>query len=319
MNKIKNAVIKFWSTCFSAKRMYEILVFIVSGPIGWLIFRHVKHKRLEKEMYKQIYLEDMKKQADLQKDAIDIVSNIRYNKMEDIDVTLSGRDSNETNKLLLTAFEEYVDIYLIKGTMGEEYESKLNDYVRHFNLGQLVTNNSSNLRLIQSHIIRDIENGILPVNVSGGENFILSKGEKLVYVFNNVMCYEDVMRREYSGSTGSVSFSMGKGSRVRMGGGGGTSKQVTELKPIGEGTFVLSTGGIYFRTMQKSDKIPFVKIVVIAAMQGEEVVTPTKYGTTQKIKISNGLVIYTNRSRNIFDGFPDCEFARNLVLKLSQI
>ena len=174
--------------------------------------------------------------------------------------------------------------------------------------------------MVKSSILRDIANGELPkseITIGGSSSFVLSKGEKLIWVFNDVKCYEDVSKRVYEGGSVGMSFKVGKGTRVRMGSGGGQSVVKTELKVIGSGNLGLTNKALYYQTKEKSVKTPYSKINSVVTIQNAKVSVMGEY-YPKDVLITEGLCIYQDGLRNIFDNI-DGDFVCRLITGANQL
>lgn len=174
------------------------------------------------------------------------------------------------------------------------------DFVTCVNLTPAEINNyGESLRKLkqkydQSKIINKLKNGIYPSNLDCP--ILISQGESLVYIYNNVTMLQEKIEKEYSGDRSGWSFRVMKGVTYHKGG--------TKLKPIehsymkneGVGDLYITTQHLIFQSNSAALKIPYKKIVGI-----------TPY--------SDGIDVHrdgTNVKRLVFQGF-DGSFLMQLM------
>jgi len=195
-----------------------------------------------------------------------ISSSQNLDDFEGIRLLLTEKTENEKREILTKAFEQFIKPLFDNGIISLENEEKIKAFIDFFLLSPETLNKRGYYnKLVKSSILRDIANGELPkseIAIGGSNSFVLSKGEKLIWVFSGVMCYEDVSKRVYQGGGGGMSFNMGKGVRVRASSGRGQSVTKTELKMIGNGSgnLGLTNQALYYQTNEKSMKIPYSKL-----------------------------------------------------------
>ena len=97
-----------------------------------------------------------------------------------------GQD--QTNQLLIRAWEASVEGALEEGLVSLDEENALTKYADHFNLTQEdLDGKGAQTSLVQAAVIRDITQGIIPQrqNVTGSIPFNLMESETLVWVMQN--------------------------------------------------------------------------------------------------------------------------------------
>ena len=98
-------------------------------------------------------------------------------------------DYYERNRHLLQVWEVLVERVLDDGILTEEEEHRLATFRNELQLDQeALDRKGSYTRVVQSAVLRDIVNGIIPnsITITGGIPFNITKNEKLVWLFNNV-------------------------------------------------------------------------------------------------------------------------------------
>lgn len=149
--------------------------------------------------------------------------------------------------------------------------------------------------IAQALLLQSIKNGVIPQSVAKCPVF-LSRGESLVYIYNNVTMLQEKVEKEYQGKRNGWSLRVMKGVTYHTGG--------TKLKPIehrymnneGVGTLYITTQHLVFQSDATALKIPYKKIVGI-----------TPY--------SDGIDVHrdgTNVKRLVFQGF-DGSFLMQLL------
>ena len=127
----------------------------------------------------------------------------------------AGLDPDETNRLLIRAWEAAVEGTLENGLVSLDEESAPAKYASHFSLTQQdLDGNGAQTSLVQAAVIRDVTQGIVPQrqNITGTIPFNLMKSEQLVWVLQDVDCLETVVRRERRGSSHGLSIGSPAGS-----------------------------------------------------------------------------------------------------------
>ena len=98
-------------------------------------------------------------------------------------------------------------------------------------------------------------------------HIILGKGEKIVWVFNELAdTYQSKIKRRYVGTSAGASIRLAKGLYVRTGGYEGQSVEEQSEEYLGSGSLVITTDNLFCYTTYEeghSIRIPFEKIVSI--------------------------------------------------------
>ena len=109
-------------------------------------------------------------------------------------------DRDETNRLLIRAWEAAVEGALEDGLVSLGEENALAKYADHFNLTQEdLDGNGAQTTLVHAAVIREVTEGIIPQrqNVTGTLPFNLMESKTLVWVMQNVDHIETVVHRGY--------------------------------------------------------------------------------------------------------------------------
>ena len=133
-------------------------------------------------------------------------------------LTLSIRqaelDRDESNRILVRAWETAVEGTLEDGLLSLNEENALSKYADYFSLDQHdLDRNGAQTSLVQAAVIRDVTQGIVPQRqrVNGTVPFNLMKSEQLVWVIQGVDYLETVVRREHQGASHGLSIRVARG------------------------------------------------------------------------------------------------------------
>ena len=115
---------------------------------------------------------------------------------------------------IIRGWEQVVDQYLEDGHLDESEEEHLTQFRSRFSLSQeQLDSRGAYSRLVKGAVLRDVMNGIVPerLQVQVALPFNFQKTEKLVWLFSDVIYYEDRTRRTYVGGSQGASFRVAKG------------------------------------------------------------------------------------------------------------
>jgi len=208
-------------------------------------------------------------------------------------------------KLLLKSLEKAINSFLEDGVITEDEEKAILDFKSHYNLTQEeLSQYDTYKKLIQSLILRDIMNGILPdrVKIKDQVYFNLQKNEKLIWLYNDVDYYVDTVKRHYEGGHQGASIRIAKGFYYRVGGFKGRPVDTVEKKYFGKGILGFTNKHLYYFSYKTSFRVRYDKIVSV---------TPFSNGITI---LKDGV---TAKPQTFIDG--DGWFSYNLVRNLSQL
>lgn len=89
----------------------------------------------------------------------------------------------------------------------------------------------------------------------------LAKSEVVLAVVHGCQYMETFIKKEYIGKSAGMSFRVAKGVSIRTGGSRGTPVETEELRDYGEGTFLMTQKGLYFKNGVKAIRAPMNKIL----------------------------------------------------------
>ena len=178
---------------------------------------------------------------------------------------LSYIDNNTLNDLYIDSFTLNVDKYLEDGFISSAEKSTIDSFIRLTNLSQNALNKNYAVdKLIKADILDKLINGnVIPTYNIPNLGVMISRNERPVYCFRNVVYLEEKIKREYVGGSSGVSIRICKGVYYRTGTFKGHPIEKSYMNNMGTGTVCLTDKNFYFISSSKSIKIPYSKIVNI--------------------------------------------------------
>lgn len=168
--------------------------------------------------------------------------------------------------LYATGFERAVQSVLEDGVLSEQEEAQLGAFIKAFPLGQKELDASgAYTTMVKASLIREVLEGKLPerINISGDLPFNFQKGEKLIWLFQDVDYAEQRTTTRYQGSYQGVSLRVAKGVYYRTGAFRGNPIPVTATLAVDTGALAVTQKHIYFAGPSKSFRIAYAKMVAI--------------------------------------------------------
>lgn len=178
--------------------------------------------------------------------------------------TSSHIDKETMNSLVVSGWENAVEVAFEDGILTEEEEAALKELKHHFSLSkQELDRNGAFTRVAKGSVLRGILNGILPEWNLANRNFPfnLQKTEKIVWVFKDVNYYEQKTRTRYVGGSQGVSIRIARGLYYRVGAFKGERVQTSETIHADTGLLGVTNKHIYFSGSSKTFRINYNKIV----------------------------------------------------------
>lgn len=171
---------------------------------------------------------------------------------------------SELESLVVESWEKAVESAFEDGVLSQEEESNLTEIQKHFELTQQdLDQNGAFTKVVKGTVLRDLLNGVIPerMRIEGNIPFNLQKGEKLIWVFQGVNCYEQKTRRHYVGGSRGVSIRIAKGLYFRTGGFKAHPVETTETVHVDSGILGVTNKHLYFSGSVKSFRVAYPKIV----------------------------------------------------------
>lgn len=169
--------------------------------------------------------------------------------------------------LYVDVLDNAVDGYLNDGMIDDAEKKTIARFIQFSQLPQAVLNRNHAIeKMLQSEVLQDIVNGRTPkprITISGNFPFLLGKGETLIWLFRDIVLYEQKVKREYQGRSSGMSFRVCKGVYYRVGGFKGHPIETTYMQKIGIGSVCLTDKHVYFSCPEKSLKLPYDKLISV--------------------------------------------------------
>lgn len=172
-------------------------------------------------------------------------------------------EKNYLKQDLIKAWEKAAREALSDNILTKEQEKKLNDLAKIIGADlQTLSKMPIFTSLVKSLVIRDLCEGILPERmVFGRPPVVLHKGEKIIWVFNNVSYFESKTRTRFVGSSQGVSIRVMKGMYYRIGNFRGNPVQTTSLVKMDTGNLIVTNKHLTFIGQHKSSRLKYEKII----------------------------------------------------------
>ncbi len=178
--------------------------------------------------------------------------------------TSSNIHESEMTEAVIVGWENAVSKALEDDILSKEEEESLVNLRDAYGLTkEQIDRNGAFQKLIKAVVIRDLLEGSIPyrLTVEGNVPFNLQKGERIVWLFQQVKYFEERIITQYQGSYSGISVRIAKGLYYRTGGFRGNPVATTNVTQIDEGVLAITEKHIYFSGSRKAFRIPYSKIV----------------------------------------------------------
>lgn len=234
---------------------------IIIGVIGFFASRKVIKEHKQKEQEVQMIRDNTKEEL-----AIKTLSVIEKNEpIESLDSNYAGLTLLQRECTLNKALEEIVKKGSEDGIITDEEEAGIKKFIDHFGIpNEKFEHLDWYDRYQKLLVIKDLLNGIIPQRrmVSTSGFFLnLTKGEQLIWRFDNVAFWEEVKITRWQGGSSGISVKVAKGVYYRVGATRGTPITKTSMVEKAVGTLFVATQHLYFYSEYKVVKIPYSKVV----------------------------------------------------------
>lgn len=171
---------------------------------------------------------------------------------------------HELTELYYHGFDKSIESFLDDGVITVEEEQKILNFKKHFNDLSL-DNSDSFQKVVKSLVLRDVMESKLParLDISGDLPFLLQKDESVIWVFQNVECYEQRTKTTYEGRSQGISIRIAKGVYYRTGSFKGNPVVSEHAVLLGTGIIAFTNKNLYFGSVSKTFKIPYNKLISI--------------------------------------------------------
>lgn len=180
----------------------------------------------------------------------------------------------------------------------ESYTSALGIAINHL---PMQYQSESLARIGQAIVLKDLQRGVLPQKPLMVP-VLLGRGECALWVYDNVVMFQEKITREYVGGSRGMSYRICKGVTYRTGSFKGHPVERSQMETIGVGSLVVTNKHLFFHCPTASVKIPYSKLVGV-----------TPY--------SDGLEVHKEEAkpkRTVFQGF-DAWFVMNVLSQLAKL
>lgn len=179
--------------------------------------------------------------------------------------TLLKLEDQEIRKSILAAFTRAIDHVLEDGLLSQEAEDRAVAVIDKCKLTeQEIDAHGLRTKLAKSAVLRDLTNGVIPHRFNlTGFNLISSKGESVIWGFQNVHIRELKKHREYRGGSHGYSIRIVKGVYYRVSGFRGVPVETQSYDSIGFGTLVITNKNLFLVLATRTFKIPLAKLISV--------------------------------------------------------
>jgi hypothetical protein len=211
---------------------------------------------------------------------------------------------DELRSLTLSAFELAIDKALADHLLTSEEEDRLASLLREFGLTTNDLVPPSGERLIKGAILKDLDEGKVPVRVKidGHIPLNLARDEKLIWVFQGATFFTMRSKTTYHGRSQGVSIRLMKGVYYRVGDFKGEPIRVEYLSEEATGLLAVTNRAVYFYSPSKTFKIVAKKIIAVDAFSDGISITPD--GANPRARLFK---------------IDDPWFAANVITRLNQL
>ena len=154
--------------------------------------------------------------------------------------------------------------FLKDGLLTPQEERLVNEYTTSFGIQTAALpakyQSSDIAKISQAGILSRLQQGQLPPQTMGYP-IILGKGESVLWVYNDVKCFEEKVKREYISNRGGLSFRICKGVYYRPSTGRMKPVEHSYMNLEGTGSLYVTNKHLNFNSPTKGVKIPYTKII----------------------------------------------------------
>lgn len=154
--------------------------------------------------------------------------------------------------------------FLKDGLLTPQEERLVNEYTTSFGIqpARLPAKYQSGdiAKISQAGILSGFQQGQFPPQTMGYP-IMLGKGEAVLWVYDNVKCFEEKVKREYISNRGGVSIKITKGVYYRPSTGRTRPVEHSYMNLEGTGNLYITNKHLIFNSPTKGVKIPYTKII----------------------------------------------------------
>lgn len=226
------------------------------------------------------------------------MSQVQMNANSVLDVIPIGQ--NLVNEAYYNVLNKAAGNFMKDGVLTSHEQHMIESYTSSlgisFNNLPSYCKNGDMLKIAQALILKDLQAGVLPNSPQAVVPVMLSRGEKIIWIYDNVTMLQEKVTREYVGGSRGISYRICKGLTYRIGSFKGHPIERSRMETIGTGEFVITDKNFFFHSHAASVRISYKKIIGL-----------TPY--------SDGLEVHkedAKSKRTIFQGF-DPLFVMNVL------
>jgi hypothetical protein len=172
----------------------------------------------------------------------------------------------ELSELYGQGFDKSIESFLDDGVITVEEEEKIANFKSHFKFNDTILDKKGSLqKIVKALVLRDVleDKTASRLNISGNLPFLLQKDETVIWLFQEVECYEQRTRTTYEGRSQGVSIRVAKGVYYRTGSFKGNPVVSEHAVSLGTGIMALTNKNLFFGSASKTFKIPYNKLISI--------------------------------------------------------
>ena len=173
-------------------------------------------------------------------------------------------DETMLSRISAFVYKKIADAVIDQGHWSDEMDNRLFDLSIATDLDtEYLFAWGTSAKVNKAQIIFKLENGEIPYNAGDLtlEGILFQKGEGLIYSFWGANLYQQVTRTQYRGGHAGFSMKVAKGLYFRTGGFRGEPVHTNEMKLVDMGNVVVTDKNLYFKSIEKSLRIPLTKII----------------------------------------------------------
>lgn len=182
-------------------------------------------------------------------------------------ISSSYIDEATKEKIFVDVLDDVIEKYLEDNIINDAEKQSVARFIQFSQIPQAILNQHHSIeKMLQADVIQDILNGNKPspkITIAGNFPFMLSRNETMIWLFRDIIFYEQKIKREYVGRSSGISVRVAKGIYYRTGGFRGHPVETTYMQRISVGSVCLTDKHIYFSSPEKSFRLSFDKIINI--------------------------------------------------------
>ena len=182
-------------------------------------------------------------------------------------ISSSYIDEATKEKIFVYVLDDVIEKYLEDNIINDAEKQSVARFIQFSQIPQAILNQHHSIeKMLQADVIQDILNGNKPspkITIAGNFPFMLSRNETMIWLFRDIIFYEQKIKREYVGRSSGISVRVAKGIYYRTGGFRGHPVETTYMQRISVGSVCLTDKHIYFSSPEKSFRLSFDKIINI--------------------------------------------------------